>query len=69
MKDSSKDSERTRQPPEVHTDGASRALSDALRKTFEDLLQEPVPERFNELIARIREAEAKRNAGCDKDES
>jgi len=50
-------------PPGVHEDGASKALSSALKKTFESLLQEPVPEKFQELIARIREAEASRTSG------
>lgn len=54
-------------PPEVHSDGASRALSAALKKTFESLLEEPVPEKFQELIARIREEEARKTDGEDKD--
>lgn len=55
-----------RRLPGLHSDGTGRALSDALRKTFESLLHEPVPDRFKELIARLREEEA-RKASKDED--
>ena len=55
--------------PGVHEDGTSKALSSALKKTFDSRLQEPVPEKFQELIARIREAEASKASGKDDPES
>jgi len=60
MKDKPQDNETGRLCPELHADGASQALSNALQKTFESLLEEPVPEKFHSLIAKIREAEAKK---------
>ena len=48
--------------PEVHTERASKALSTALQKTFEALLEEPVPEKFQALIDRIRAEEMRRSA-------
>ncbi len=69
MKDKSQD----KKPPEGHPEelpgGASQAMSAALQKTFEALLQEPVPEKFEALIARIREEEAKKTATPDNEES
>jgi hypothetical protein len=63
MKDKPQDNELGRPHPELHADGASQALSAALQKTFESLLEEPVPEKFQSLIAKIREAEAKKSQG------
>jgi len=62
MKDEKNEPGLPREPHGVHLDGASRALSTALQKTFESLLQEPVPEKFNELIARIRAEELRKAA-------
>ena len=53
--------------PGVHSDGTGRALSHALQKTFESLLQEQVPDRFKELIARLRAEEEARNASKGND--
>lgn len=69
MKDNSEEPRSPQAAPGVHSDGASRALTTALQKTFESLLQEPVPEKFNQLIARIRAEEKRRadeNGGSDK---
>ncbi|MEZ5947569.1 MAG: NepR family anti-sigma factor [Hyphomonas sp.] len=46
--------------PGIHRDGTSLALSQALQKAYESMLTEPVPERLEQLIAQIREAELKR---------
>jgi len=68
MKDETKQPGLPREPHGVHLDGASRALSMALQKTFEALLQEPVPEKFNELIARIRAEELRKVAESGSEE-
>lgn len=47
----------------VYAGGTSRALSVALKNTFEALLEEPVPDKFQELIARIRQEELRKTAG------
>lgn len=44
------------------------AMNAALRETFKALLDEPVPERFKELIARIRTAEARKAGKTDESE-
>ena len=69
MKDNSQDKNRPEGPPEELPGGASQALSSALQKTFESLLQEPVPDKFEALIARIREEEALKANKPDNDES
>ncbi|MEZ6000312.1 NepR family anti-sigma factor [Hyphomonas sp.] len=69
MKDNSQDKDQPVGPPEELPGGASQALSSALQKTFESLLQEPVPEKFEALIARIREAEARKAEKPDNEES
>jgi hypothetical protein len=61
MKEKPQDKLPDRSNPELHADGASQALTAALQKTFESLLEEPVPEKFQSLIAKIREAEAKKS--------
>lgn len=65
MRDETKEPRLPREPHGVHLDGTSLALSAALQKTFESLLQEPVPEKFNELIARIRAEELRKSAESD----
>ncbi len=69
MNDNSQDKDQPEGPPEAPPGGASQALSSALQKTFESLLQEPVPEKFEALIARIREEETRKDAGPDDEES
>ena len=60
MKDNSEDESQPASPLEELPGGASQALSSALQKTFEALLEEPVPEKFEALIAHIREEEMRR---------
>ncbi|KCZ91295.1 NepR family anti-sigma factor [Hyphomonas jannaschiana] len=67
MKDSSQEQDPPERPPKELPGGAAQALSSALKKTFDSLLEEPVPEKFDALIARIREEEMRRNAGNDGD--
>ncbi|WP_375208697.1 hypothetical protein [Hyphomonas jannaschiana] len=67
MKDSSQEQDPPERPPKELPGGAAQALSSALKKTFDALLEEPVPEKFDALIARIREEEMRRNAGNDGD--
>ena len=69
MKDNSQDRNQPDGPPEELPGGVSQALSSALQKTFDALLQEPVPDKFEAMIARIREEEARRNAKPENDES
>ena len=68
MKDNSQEKDEPDRPPQELPGGASEALSSALQKTFESLLEEPVPEKFEALIARIREEEARKNAASDEGE-
>ena len=53
----------------VPAGGSSHALSTALQKTFESLLQEPVPDKLQDLIARIREEEAREADDSGKDDN
>ncbi|WP_156942130.1 NepR family anti-sigma factor [Hyphomonas adhaerens] len=69
MKDKSPNKDQPEGLPEELPGGASQALSAALQKTFEALLQEPVPDKFEALIARIREEETQKNANPDDEES
>lgn len=66
MKDESEIPGKRDDPKGAPADQPSRALNTALQKTFESLLQEPVPEKLQDLIARIREEEQRRAAGSDK---
>ena len=53
----------------VFAGGTSRALSAALKNTFESLLEEPVPDRFQELIARIRQEETRKSTETDDEDA
>lgn len=68
MKDNSEDKCQPARSPEELPGGASRALSSALQKTFDALLQEPVPEKLEALIARIREEETRQAAKPENEE-
>jgi hypothetical protein len=67
MKDNPQEQDPPERPPKELPGGAAQALSSALKKTFDSLLQEPVPEKFDALIARIREEEMRKKAGSDDD--
>ena len=67
MTDKSQQQGQPKPASAVHSDGTSQALSTALKKTFEALTEEPVPEKFQELIARIRAEEARRTSGENDD--
>jgi hypothetical protein len=69
MKDNSQDKVQPEGTPKDMPVGASQALNSALQKTFEALLQEPVPDKFEALIARIREEEARRAEKSEDEES
>ena len=69
MQDNSQDKDQPEGAPEELPGGASQALSSALQKTFESLLQEPVPDKFEALIARIREEETRKAQKPDDEES
>ena len=69
MKDNSQDKDQPESAPKEIPVGASQALNSALQKTFEALLQEPVPEKFEALIACIRDEEARRAEKFDDEES
>ncbi|MEZ5997064.1 MAG: NepR family anti-sigma factor [Hyphomonas sp.] len=43
--------------PGLHRDGLGVSISRALQKAYDAMLDEPVPERLKDLIARIRRAE------------
>ena len=60
MADEPEEEGRSKAATEVYANGTSRALSAALKKTFEALLEEPVPDKFQELIARIRDEESRK---------
>ena len=46
--------------PGVEQKSASKALSTALRNTYDSVLNEPVPRRLTDLVARIRAEEERR---------
>lgn len=69
MKENSQNKGQPEGSPEKLPGGASQALSSALQRTFESLLQEPVPDKFEALIARIREEEALKANKPDNDEN
>ena len=67
MKDSSQDINRPQRPADQRSESAAETVTSALRKTFESMLEEPVPERFQDLIERIRAEELRKMQ--DKDGS
>jgi hypothetical protein len=69
MKDKSQDKDQPERSAGELPGGASEALSSALQKTFEALLQEPIPDKFEALIARIREEETRKQDKPDTEES
>ena len=68
MSDKREESQEPPGPAEKQEEGASNALNTALQKTFEALLQEPVPDRFQTLLTRIREEESRKAANDDTPE-
>lgn len=52
-------------PPGVHTDGTSRAISDALNSAYKSVINEPVPDRLKAVIERIRAAEKAKRKSSD----
>lgn len=45
---------------------SSRTLNSALQQTFESLLREPIPEKLQDLITRIREEEMRKASDSGK---
>ena len=60
MKDRFQDINRLERSTDQHSDSAAETVTAALRNTFESMLEEPVPDRLQDLIERIR-AEELRN--------
>jgi hypothetical protein len=57
MKDSFQDINRPQLSADQRSESAAETVTSALRQTFELMLEEPVPERLQDLIERIRAEE------------
>lgn len=57
MKDSFQDINRPQRSADLRSESAAGTVTSALRQTFESMLEEPVPERLQDLIERIRAEE------------
>lgn len=66
MKDESEIPGKRDAPKGSPSDQSSQALNTALQKTFDSLLQEPVPDKLQDLIARIREEELRKTGDSGK---
>lgn len=60
MKDSFQDINRPRLSADQRSESAAETVTSALRQTFESMLEEPVPERLQDLIERIRDEEVRK---------
>ncbi|MBD3769870.1 MAG: hypothetical protein IE925_06950 [Rhodobacterales bacterium] len=60
MKDSFQDINRPQRSADSRSESAAETVTSALRKTFESMLEEPVPERLQDLIERIRDEEVRK---------
>lgn len=67
MKDSFQDINRPQRSADPRSESAAETVTSALRQTFELMLEEPVPERLQDLIQRIRDEEVRKMQ--DKDGS
>lgn len=57
----------TNKPPRPSSD-VDRLIDDNLRHAFESLANEPVPDRFMDLIQKLRANEEQDKPGAQKDE-
>lgn len=60
MKDSFQDINRPQRSADLRSESAAETVTSALRKTFKSMLEEPVPERLQDLIERIRDEEVRK---------
>jgi len=65
MKSSSQDNNRHEPSADPRSEGTAETVTSALRKTFESMLEEPVPERLQDLIERIRAEELSKTQNKD----